>query len=189
MIIETAKKLPCLLLPVEGKTLLLPTAAIAEIISYKTSEVEILSDVPVWFIGMLSWRGVQVPLTSLEKMESYLTWNGIVEKEPESNKPSYIAIVNRITKINSNIEVQKFRQYPFFSISLRGRPKLVRVSEETLKYDNKSKTTDARFLIEVQVEKDITVIPNLDNVWEVIDTLPSRLQWLGKIVRRGGGSR
>lgn len=189
MIIDTVETLPCLLLPVEEKMLLLPTAAVAEIISYKESEIEVLSDVPAWFLGMLNWRGTQIPLTTLENMESYLSWDNIKGQKSETRDKFHIAIINRITKINSDIQVQKFRQYPFFAIALKGTPKLTRISREVLNMDHKSTAIDPQFIMKVKIKEDIALVPNLVSFWKIIDTLPSRLQWLGKIIRRGGGSK
>lgn len=189
MITHGVEVIPSLLLPVEKRMLLLPTAAIAEIIPYKKPEVEILPDVPAWFVGMLNWRGTQIPLAILENMKSYVEWEGNLEPKLETGNKCHIAIINRITKINSNIEVQKFRQYPFFSIILQGAPKLIRIFREALKTNDKNKVADPRFIMEVKLEEGDALLPNLDTCWKIIDTLPSRLQWLGKIVRRGGGSR
>lgn len=189
MITDAVENLLCLLLPVDKQKFLLPTSAIMEIITYKENEVEILSDVPAWFVGMLNWRGTQIPLTILENMKPYLEWDGGVESTLETRNKCLIAVINRITKINSNIEVQKFRQYPFFSILLRGTPKLIQVSRKTLKIDDKSKVENLRFIMAVKLEEGNVLLPNLETAWKIIDTLPSRLQWLGKIVRREGGSR
>jgi chemotaxis signal transduction protein len=184
---QTNENLICLLLPIFGKTILLPAAAIVEIIHYKKTEIEALPDVPSWFAGMLNWRGIQIPATSLEQMEAYLSWNGIVKQQSELENPCYIAVVNRITKINSNIEMQQFRQYPFFSIILQGAPKLFRIFGQSLEVCNQSEMIDARFIMEVKVGENTAFVPNLNNAWNIIDTLPSRLQWRGKIVRRNGG--
>ncbi len=178
--------LTCLLLPIFGKTVLLPAAAIVEILSYKKTEIEVLPDVPSWFVGMLTWRGIQIPAAILEQMESYLAWNGIIEQQPALQKPSYVAVINRITKINGNIEMQKFRQYPFFSIILQDAPKLLRIFSQSLDESNQSEIKDARFIMEVKAGGNTAFIPNLNNAWKIIDTLPSRLQWRGKIVRRNG---
>ncbi|HXH54492.1 MAG TPA: chemotaxis protein CheW [Gammaproteobacteria bacterium] len=187
MITEKNVRLPCLLLPVLAQTLLVPTSSVAEIIPYKESDVEILSDVPAWFLGMLSWRGIQMPIAILEKMEPYLSWDGIVGQQSELHKQCYIAVINRVTKINSNIVVQKFRQYPFFSIIVQGTPKLIRVSHKSLSISDTAKLADPRLIMEVKVEEHVAFVPNLDSVWKIIDTLPARLQWLGKIVQRNGG--
>lgn len=186
MISEKNAHLTCLLLPILGKTVLLPAAAVVEIISYKKTEVEVLPDVPSWFVGMLTWRGIQIPAAILEQMEGYLAWNGIVEQQPALQKPSYVAVINRITKINSNIEMQKFRQYPFFSIILQNSPKLLRIFSHSLDVCDQSEIKDARFTMKVTTGENTAFIPNLNNAWEIIDALPSRLQWRGKIVRRNG---
>lgn len=187
MTTEINLKLPCLLLPVLAETLLVPASTVAEIILYEKSAIEVLPDVPAWFIGMLSWRGGQIPVAILEKMDPYLSWDGIAGQQPELHKQCYIAIINRSTKINSNMAVQKFRQYPFFSIIVQRPPKLIRVSHKSLSISDKAKVNDPRFIMEIKIEENVAFVPNVDSAWKIIDALPSRLQWLGKIVRRNGG--
>lgn len=163
----TAEILSCLLLPVQEKNLLLPMAAVAEIITYE--EPIVLPDVPNWFLGLLTWRGIQIPLTMLERMDSYLAWDSAVAQKSETQNKAQIAIVNRIAKSEN-------AGYPFFAIVLKNTPKLFRLSQEMIETENQSQTTDFRFVLTIKVGEDISFVPNLESLWKIIDTLPLRLQ-------------
>jgi chemosensory pili system protein ChpC len=54
----------CMYLPLVGGGLLVPSAAVAEIIVVPT--VESLDDAPGWLTGLVNWRGVRLPLLSVE---------------------------------------------------------------------------------------------------------------------------
>ena len=54
----------CLLIPLHKETMLLPNAAVAEVIAY--SDPETIPDAPDWLQGWLSWRDRKVPLISFE---------------------------------------------------------------------------------------------------------------------------
>src|SRR5438552_2715900 len=123
----TINALPCLLLPMQEKNLILPSAAIAEIISFEKTKP--IPDVPKWLIGILSWRGIHIPLTHLDQMGSPTAWNGPKEiKAVEPSQKLYIAIINRIQKFQGN-DAEKGNQYSFLSIALKSVPKLYYISE------------------------------------------------------------
>lgn len=52
---------------IHGSQILLPGASIAEIIDFQTTDTS-SDDAPTWFLGNLNWRGLEVPLVSLEGM-------------------------------------------------------------------------------------------------------------------------
>jgi chemosensory pili system protein ChpC len=56
----------CMQLPLLNMQLLLPNSAVAEIIGY--SEPVIGEEGSDWYDGRISWRGVMVPVISVEKM-------------------------------------------------------------------------------------------------------------------------
>ncbi len=176
----TNETLPCLLLPIQGKNLILPSAAIAEIIPFES--VKPISDTPKWLLGILSWRGIHIPLTYLEKMESHLAWNGpSSEKHEENSQKFHIAIINRVQKISSDTDGQ-LNKYPFFSIVLTEAPKLHRIVSNNVKMITKTAEDDIHFLMEVKIHNDYAFIPNLISLWNMIDELPSRLQWFRQII-------
>lgn len=56
-----------LIATIQDCQLLLPDAAVAEIIEFQQVEPE-SDDMPTWYLGKLPWRGYQVPLISLENL-------------------------------------------------------------------------------------------------------------------------
>jgi len=56
----------CMLLPLSSINLVIPNSAVAEIIGY--SRPQALADSSDWFPGVILWRGVYVPVVSIEEM-------------------------------------------------------------------------------------------------------------------------
>ncbi len=132
-------------------------------------------------LGILTWRGVPIPLTQLERMDAPLAWNVSSQEIEIDPKKSYVAVVNRLQKMNDD-NPQKANSYPFFSILVEGAPKLCRVYEEGLKLLTQFPPEDKHFLMEVKIQNDRAFIPNLESLWGMIDALPERLQWFRQII-------
>ncbi len=56
----------CMQLPIENAQLLLPNSAVAEIIGFTQPETQ--NQESDWFTGLISWRGVMVPVVSIERL-------------------------------------------------------------------------------------------------------------------------
>ena len=56
----------CMQLPMVGLQVLMPNSAVAEVISYSEPETEYKGT--DWLDGLILWRGVLIPVVSLEKM-------------------------------------------------------------------------------------------------------------------------
>ena len=95
----------CLLIPLHEETMLLPNAAVAEVIAY--SEPETISDAPDWLLGWLSWRDRKVPLISFEIASG--------RKIPDDIQGNRIAVLNTL---NSNPRV------PYIAVMIQDIPKL-----------------------------------------------------------------
>ena len=176
-----ALTLPCLLLPLSAQNILLPSAAVAEILAYEKPK-EVL-DCPKWLIGILTWRGVHIPLAHLENMASHLEWNFSEEMTqlPENSKRC-VAVLNRATQIPGDSQQDRSDRYPFFAIVLENSPKLKHLSEEELRITTQFTEKDKRFLMEIKAQDDSAFIPNIESLWEMIDALPARLQWFRQII-------
>ena len=173
--------IPCLMLPLHQKNILLPSIAVAEIIGYE--EAKKLSDVPRWLLGLLTWRGVPIPLAHLEKMDSPRAWNVTnQETDIKNTEKHYIAVINRSKKIASDHQTQHEKPYPFFAILVEGAPKLYHIYESAIKIVTQFPPEDKRFLMEVKIQNDCALIPHLESLWAMIDALPARLQWFRQIV-------
>lgn len=63
---EAISELSTFLVPLLKRNILIPDAAVAEIIPYEP--LQRVQDTPDWFLGFLGWRGVQVPVASFEML-------------------------------------------------------------------------------------------------------------------------
>lgn len=63
---EFSEGLPTFVVPLQKSNILLPDATVAEIIPYEP--LQRVQDTPGWFLGLLAWRGVQVPVISFEML-------------------------------------------------------------------------------------------------------------------------
>lgn len=176
-----ALTLPCLLLPLRKNNILLPTAAVAEVLAHEKSK-EVL-EAPKWLIGLLTWRGIHIPLTHLENMAAPVEWNF---SEPLSqwseNSKRCIAVLNRANQIPGGSQKDRSDRYPFFAILVENAPKLKNISEEELIITTQFTEKEKRFLMEVKAQDDMALIPNMESLWEMIDALPARLQWFRQII-------
>ncbi len=174
--------LPCLLLPLTEKNIILPSSAVVEIMSYE--KPNLIPEIPDWLVGILIWRGIHVPLVYLEKVESHLVWNqGSRNQQDEGEGHSrYMAIINRVNRSKSNLKEDEHGNYPFMSIVLKGVPKLYRISKDNIKKVADRHENDFRFMMEVKIQNDFAFVPDLTQVWNMIDGLPPRLQWFRQII-------
>lgn len=60
------ERVKCLLLSVSGPSVLVPNAAVAELITQNS--VTAVEGAPDWFLGRGSWRGLDIPLIAFERL-------------------------------------------------------------------------------------------------------------------------
>lgn len=142
--------LRCLLLSVHNKTLLLPYAAIAEVVSFE----EVLPNKKghKWILGEMEWRGLNIPLFSLESM--------IEGKKQDFIKGSdkRVAVLNRIGDY----------KFDFMGMMVQGIPRMTRVRKTDLK---ESKKADAPFLMELMVRDSKVFIPDLETIQKNVEKI------------------
>jgi chemosensory pili system protein ChpC len=64
--VDGNRSIRCMILPLASINLVVPNSAVAEIISYSAPTK--LTDSSDWFGGLVSWRGVFVPVVAVEEM-------------------------------------------------------------------------------------------------------------------------
>lgn len=177
---DTLNTIPCVWLPLLEKNIILPTSAIAEILPFE--KPKLLPDMPHWLLGILSWRDIQIPFVDLEKMKLETAWNEYNDNQLENIGASYrIAILNRIAKVSEKDETGIFHaKYPFFAILLKRNPKIYKISSEDI-YVVSEIPDKSRFLFELKINNEPVWVPNLPSLWDIIDKLPTRMQWLGRV--------
>ena len=125
---------------------LLPRASVAEIIPYEP--LQRIDETPVWFLGILGWRGLQVPVVSFEMLTVERASFSLVSVASAS-----LVIVNGMTDPNG---------LPFYALVGQTMPRLVNLTEEMLfaTGEEPGRTERAR----VRFEDQVIAVPNLDFV-------------------------
>ncbi len=130
-----------LYLPISEGKLVLPNVAVAEVIEYSRPKAK--EGFPHYYLGDISWRGIDVPLLSFEEV------NGGVR--PQKNTEVRVAVLNNIGTDNKKL--------PFVAILTQGLPRLIKVSEDIIQQATKSELPAEHSRIRVDGEE--AVIPNL----------------------------
>lgn len=147
---QVARHVASQVLSLNDERIILPNTAVAEIIPYVVADSlseNLKKDAPVWLLGMIAWRGISVPLLSMETM--------LGSQYEEPDKRSSIAIINAL---------ENTAGVPFFAIVTQGIPKLLQVSSDTLDLIEESGDSNKAAACHVVLEGDVAVIPNMDAV-------------------------
>lgn len=112
-VISSATEIPCMLLPVVGYTLLLPNTSVAEM--SVVQPLQPVDNAPEWLLGMYAWRGICVPVISIEAI------NG--GTKPPLNPKGRIAVLNN-TGVSDQVK--------FIAIHTQGIPRMSRVAESDI---------------------------------------------------------
>ena len=135
-------QISCLLLPVEGKNLLLPNASIAEIVDYQTPERP--HEAPDWFLGYIRWRGLRLPIVSYEGANE----NPISDVASQAR----IAVTNTIGGHQPPLS--------FIAFVTRGIPRLIKVNKEEIATGETDQLGPAEKVL-VRVSGEEAMIPEL----------------------------
>lgn len=101
------------LIPLADMNLLLPNTCIAEVIGL--GELNPIKKAPDWFLGMMDWRGVRIPVISFEAA------NGISTDAP--SRTTRVAVLNGISGDE---------KLPFYGVLSRGIPKLLSLEKSAI---------------------------------------------------------
>lgn len=140
-------EIPCLLLPLVNRTLLVPTVTVAEMVPMGPYEGE--ADSPDWFLGFFEWRAQKVPLVSFELLAG--------------EAGATVAAKGRVAVLN-NTGVSD--ELPFIAIPTQGIPRMARVSAEDIQEDaNVEKKPFELMRVKIGMEElaipDVTALENV----------------------------
>jgi len=140
---ENIETLSCVIIPMNGRQLLLPNVTIAEVVDYASTDAP--ANTPEWLVGHLNWRGLDLPVIS------YDAANGDTLTIPGDNR-GRIVVLNTISDHHQRV--------PFMALVTQGIPSQARLTEEQIRrLDGEAGPAD---LMQVEVEGDTAWIPNLD---------------------------
>lgn len=100
---------------IDNTPVLLPSAAIAEIIDYTQPEKSTERDYPDWYLGDISWRGITIPLIALET----LNHNADFTHSPD----------NKIAIIHARWNSEK---KPYWAFVVASTPRMHRINKHEL---------------------------------------------------------
>lgn len=141
---NTTQEVASLLIPLNGQSILLPNVTVAEIVP--VSDVQLVEDSPVWYLGNCEWRELVVPLLSLEAL------NG--EEKSSVHPRSRFAVLNT-TGMHEHL--------PFIAILTQGLPRLARVSEDEIS-EREDVTKRPYDLMHVSWAGEQAAIPNINAI-------------------------
>ncbi len=133
-----------MLLPLSSVNLVIPNAAVAEIIGYSTPRS--LPDSSAWFPGVVLWRGVYVPVISLEEMCSLDS-----------------AIIGARSRIAIIYNPEKDTELPYLGVHIQDIPRAYLAELETMDFGSDDGLSQY-FLSDVDEEHLARVIPDLDRI-------------------------
>lgn len=134
---QTPAEIPSLMVPLQGRPLLVPNLAVAEIVPFNAPVP--VPGKPTWFMGNIMWRGVKIPVVSIVQLR------GDDEDIPPEAR---ITVFNGIGG-----------ELPFYGLIAHGIPRLVRVRPQDLENTDGAYTPVDDALVAVGGE--LAIIPNL----------------------------
>ncbi len=145
---ERRDTLRCLLIPLAGRKMLLPSVAVAEVLPY--AAVEPLAGSPAWLLGRIEWRATAIPLLSFERL--------VGEPLPEEKERGgcRVAVFHTLAEKEEHAE-----KPPFYGVAIQGIPHLIQLRESELTLLQAS-SGDEPVLFRVEVQGRLAVIPNLE---------------------------
>ena len=143
---DSATELPVYQVTLQKQGMILPEATVAEIIPYEP--LQRVEDTPDWFLGLLGWRGQQVPVASFEMLT--------VERASFSLVSVSSASLVVIRGLNDQDDL------PYYAIVSQTPPGRVVLTQEML-FDT-GESSGKTEVIKVTFENDVVSIPDLDYI-------------------------
>jgi chemosensory pili system protein ChpC len=139
-----------LLIPLGQERLIVPRAAVAEVIGWQVPQP--MEGVPQWYLGTIPWSGRPVPVVSFDV--------ALGHRAPEPGGRTRIVIL-----IGLSGELVS----GYFGVVTQGFPQLVRVSPEVIRADT-SRTFPERSPVACQVRmlNEYPLIPDFDRLEKMI---------------------
>ncbi|MEE8378804.1 MAG: chemotaxis protein CheW [Gammaproteobacteria bacterium] len=129
------------IIPLTGMNLVLPNTSIAEVINYSTPSA--VEGAPDWYLGVVSWRGINIPLVSFEKANDV--------KAARKSKSTRIAVLNGVSG-NDKLS--------FYGVVVQGIPRLASLEESSIQEVAKPAVSLPLALAQVTVAEQDAVIPD-----------------------------
>lgn len=140
--------LSCLMVPTQGKNLILPNVTVAEVIPFIDPVQR--ANTPTWFLGYTGWRGTQIPVISFETANHQI--------HAADSADVRIAVLNGTT---GNVKL------PFFGMVVQGIPRMIKVGTQDIQSDNNVLSAAEKMSVNTTMGR--AIIPNLDYLESLIE--------------------
>lgn len=147
--VDTLKPVRSMLIPLLGTRAVLPGAAVAEVIPYH--EPQQLQGMPSWLLGIMHWRGQEVPLICFEAV--------IGNSLPRAYPQARIAILNTL---NGDPALR------FLAVLIQGIPRQLHIGSGMITAIKEKEFGAYGVLSHVFVEGEPAIIPDLDYLEELV---------------------
>jgi len=145
------------LIPLASGRLLLPNAAVAEVVAYQQATVA--TDVPAWLLGFIEWRRIRIPLISFE---------GMLEEE-WIREPGNRGRIVVVYTLNGDASL------PCFGVVSQSVPSLVRITTENIMPSESEGEISPVVQKSASVNGETAMIPDLDEVeFMLLEALESK---------------
>ena len=142
---KPAEQMKCVLLTVNEDRIILPNAAIAEIVPIRN--IINVANKPDWMLGYLDWRGNSVPLVSFESL-------GGVRMPSLASGEVKAAVVYAISGD---------KDFPFMSFLVQGAPQVLNINESDV-IENKEEIKHPAVEQKVMVKGEMASILDLEKL-------------------------
>ena len=146
---DKQEKVRSLWVPLRQMNLLVPNVAVAEISSYRAPEYN--EGMPEWFLGMVQWRGRNIPVISLEAVCGLTV--------PSNPVFSRLMIVNSVKQDSS---------VTHFAIVTAGLPGLIQFGSDTADEVLGDPCDGLKCIVRIGSEE--AVIPDLPYLQDLLET-------------------
>lgn len=142
----------CVLLTLRTENVVLPNAAVAEIVSLR--EIKKVSGAPQWMLGKMHWRGVDIPLVSFEAAAEGA---GVAMR---ANQAAVIYLISSDGKASA---------YPYVGLSISGVPHISHFSRQQIAIDTDSKKSHPMVAQRIRINGAAASILNIDEISSMIN--------------------
>jgi chemosensory pili system protein ChpC len=137
-------------MPLRGENLILPCAAVAEIIPY--TRLQAVGEAPAWLLGTITWRNQTITLVSLEIL---------------CGLPAPLSPPERIAVMNVQA---RYPDLQFYAVAISGIPRLVRIDAKAITEQERRPDETPLVLSRALVKGEPALIPDLRVVEDLLRT-------------------
>ena len=145
-----------ILLTLKNELVVLPNAAVAEIIS--PQEVSEIDNAPPWILGKTRWRGTDVPVVSYEAAGG-----------SNSNGAEKINVNTQVAVIYS-VNSDEDRKYPFIGLAMHGVPHVSRFNRDQIRMDEEAPSRHPMVAQKVRINGAAAGILDIEAIEKMLDS-------------------